>query len=141
MPGRTARYIGVYLEELNRDLSQYFGVAEGIGLLVNKMTENGPADKAGVKVGDVIVKASGKRVESVNALSGIVQDAGKGDKIKLEVLRDKKSRVLEVDVAEEEGGSFLDNEGIGEDLAQLARKGRMAARELVLGIKRKAAKI
>jgi serine protease Do len=147
MPGRpdfsfeNRKYIGVYLEELNRDLSQYFGVSEGIGLLVNKMTENGPAEKAGLKVGDVIVKASGKRVETVNELSGIVQDAKKGDKIKLEVFRDKKSRVLEVEVTEEEGGPFFENEGIGEDLAQLARKGRMAARELVLGIKRQAAKI
>ncbi|MHB8095655.1 MAG: PDZ domain-containing protein [Candidatus Aminicenantales bacterium] len=146
-PGRpglaweSRTYIGVYLEELNRDLSQYFGVPEGTGLLVNKLTEGGPADKAGVKVGDVIVKASGKRVETVNELSGVVQDGKKGDKIKLEVLRDKKSRVIEVVIAQDESEPFLDNEGLGEDLAQLAEKGRLAAREIVLGIKRKAAKL
>jgi len=116
-------------------------VPEGIGLLVNKLTKNGPADKAGVKVGDVVVKASGKRVEAVAELSGIVQDAKKGDKIKLEVLRDKKSRVIEVEVAEEEGGPFFENEGLGEDLAALAGKGRTAAGKLVLGIKRRAARL
>jgi serine protease Do len=101
------QYIGVYLDELNKELSGYFGVKEGTGLLVNKLTEKGPAEKAGLKVGDVILKADGKRVESVDELSRIVQERKKGDKIKLDVLRDKKAHVLEVVIEEEESGDFL----------------------------------
>ncbi len=101
------KYIGVYLDELNEEMSAFFGVKDGIGLLVNRLTPGSPADKAGLKVGDVIVKAEGRRVETVNALSGAVQDKKKGDKIKLEVLRDKKPLSIDVEVYEEESGGAL----------------------------------
>lgn len=101
------KFVGVYLDELNTEMSEYFGVKEGTGLLVNRLTDKGPAQKAGLRVGDVIVKAEGKRVETVNELSGIVQDKKKGDKIKLEILREKKPLIFDVEVEEEEsGGSF-----------------------------------
>jgi len=102
------KYIGVYLEELNRELSAYFGVKEGKGLLISKITEGGPAEKAGLKVGDVIIRAEGKRVESVRRLSGLIQDKAKGDKIKIEFLRDKKVKTVEVEIEEEERSGYFD---------------------------------
>ncbi len=102
------KYIGVYLEELNRELSAYFGVKEGRGLLISKITEGGPAEKAGLKVGDVIIRAEGKRVESVRQLSGLIQDKEKGDKIKIEFLRDKKVKTVEVEIEEEEKSGYFD---------------------------------
>jgi len=125
MPGKTPKppllkrffswekrkYIGVYLEELNKELSEYFGVKEGTGLLVSRLTKDSPAEKAGLKIGDVIVKVDGVRVETVSGLSEIVQDKKKGDKIKLEIIRDKKTMnvEVEVEVEEEEGGDFFKN--------------------------------
>jgi serine protease Do len=97
-------FIGVYCDELSRELAEHFGVKEGLGLMVNRLVEKGPAAKAGVKVGDVIVRADGKRVESLDALVDIVQDGKKGDKIKIELLRDKKALTVEVAVEEEERG-------------------------------------
>lgn len=96
------RYIGVYLEELNPELSEYFGVREGTGLLVSRLTEGGPAEKAGLKVGDVVVGAAGRRVDSINALIDIVQDAKAGDTIRLDIIREKRKMHLDVAVAEEE---------------------------------------
>lgn len=104
----TRKYIGVYLEELNRELSEYFGVEKGIGLLVSKISEDSPAEKAGLRVGDVIVKADGKRVESVRELSRIIQDKEKEETIKLEILRDKKRKILEVEIAEEERTGYFE---------------------------------
>lgn len=101
------KYIGAYLDELNKEMSAFFGIKDGTGLLVNRLTPKGPAEKAGLKVGDVIVKAEGRRVETVNGLSGAVQDKKKGDKIKLEVLRDKKPLSLDVEVEEEESGGIV----------------------------------
>ena len=101
------KYIGVYLDEPSPELSAYFGVKDGTGLLVNRLTPKGPAERAGLKVGDVIVKAEGRRVETVNELSGAVQDKKKGDKIKLEVLRDKKPLSIDVEVEEEESGGVV----------------------------------
>ncbi len=98
----SRKFIGVYLEELNEELSAYFGVKEGTGLLVSKLSKDSPAEKAGLKVGDVIIKADGERVESVRELSGLIQDKEKGDKIEIEFLRDKKKRTVKVEIEEEE---------------------------------------
>ncbi len=108
-PGWAKRkYIGTYMESLNKELLEFFGVKEEGGLLVNRLTKDGPAEKAGVKVGDVVVRADGKKVTSVGDLSELVQDKKKGDKVKLEIIRDKKPLILEVEVSEEESPSITD---------------------------------
>ena len=102
------RYIGVYIQDLNEELSEHFGVKKGTGLLVSKISEDSPAEKAGLKVGDVIVKADGKRVETTNELVDLIQDKERGEKIKIVFLRDRKERSAEVEIEEEERrGSFF----------------------------------
>ncbi len=97
------KYVGLYLEPLTKELLDYFGVKGETGLLVNRLTKDAPAAKAGIKVGDVIVRADGREVETVGDLSELIQDKKKGDKIKLEIIRDKKPMAVEVEVGEEEG--------------------------------------
>jgi len=103
------KYIGVYLEAINKELLAYFGVKEESGLLVNSLTKGGPAEKAGVKVGDVIVRADGKKLATVDDLSALIQDKKKGDRVKLDMVRDKKPTSVEIEVEEEEnpGLSFF----------------------------------
>jgi serine protease Do len=103
----SRKYIGVYLEEIGRELALYFGVKEGTGLLVSRFSEDSPAEKAGLKVGDVIVRADGKQVETVSELSELLQDKKKGEKIKIEYIRNKKSNTAEVEVAEEKRGGVF----------------------------------
>lgn len=97
------KFIGVGVRELNPELSEFFGVDKGTGILVSSVEKDGPAERAGLKVGDVIVAADGKRVERSQDLVGLIQDKEKGDKITIEFLRDKKKRTAEVEVEEEEG--------------------------------------
>jgi serine protease Do len=103
------KYIGVTLDPLSKDLAAVFGIKDGVGLLVREFAEDSPAQKAGLKIGDVIVKADGKPVETVAELSEMIQDKKKGDKIKIEFVRDKKTMTLEVEIGEDERGfeSFL----------------------------------
>jgi len=108
----TRKFIGVYCGELNRELAEHFGVKEGTGLLVSRLTEGGPADKAKLMVGDVIVRVDGKRVETVNQLIDIVQAKAKGSKVKLEFLRDKKEKTLDVEVLEEESGGLIGSDDL-----------------------------
>ena len=96
------KYIGVYIRELNKELSEYFGVDEGTGLLIEKIEEGGPAEEAGLKVGDVIIRADGERLESTQELSELIQDKKEGDKVTIEFIRDKKKKSVEIEVKEEE---------------------------------------
>ncbi|MDI6848692.1 MAG: PDZ domain-containing protein [Candidatus Saccharicenans sp.] len=116
------RYIGVSLEQLNPELSKYFGVGEGRGLLVAKVMPDSPAEKAGIKVGDVIVAADGRRVETLEALTDQIQKKKKGEKISLEILRDKKKIKIEVEVAEEQRRNWPDMKRFSEDLRETARQ-------------------
>jgi serine protease Do len=100
----SRKFIGVYCSDLNRELAEHFGVKEGGALIVSRLTDDGPAAKAKMQVGDVIVKVDGRRVESLNALIDLVQDKAKGAKVKIEVLRNKKPMTFEVEVAEEDRG-------------------------------------
>jgi serine protease Do len=101
----SRKYVGLYCNELNRELAEHFGVKEGTALIVSRMTEDGPAAKAKMRVGDVIVRVDGNKVESVNELIDLVQEKAKGAKVKIEVLRDKKPMTFEVEVAEEDRGT------------------------------------
>ena len=103
----TRKYIGVYVDPLNKELAEYFGVKEGLGLLVANIREGAPAEKAGLKVGDVLVKADEKRLERQGDLSRVIQEKEKGDKIKIEFYRDKKLRSVEVEIEEEESDEIL----------------------------------
>jgi S1-C subfamily serine protease len=104
--------IGLYCGELNPELAAHFGVKDGTALIVSKLTEGGPAAKAKLQVGDIIVSVDGRRVGSVNELIDRVQTKEKGTKIKLDVLRDKKPMTFEVEVAEDESGGPLGSDGL-----------------------------
>ncbi len=102
------RYLGATLGEMNKELAEAWGAKDGYGLLIAAMDENGPAKKAGLKVGDIVLKADGRKVETINELSEMLQDKKKGDKIKLEIVREKRTLTLDVAVAEDERtGNFL----------------------------------
>jgi len=108
----SRKYIGVYLDELNEELAKYFGAEEGTGLLITKLTEDGPAEKAGMRVGDVIVKADGKNVGSLQDLTRQIQKKDKGEEIEIEYIRDKKKNTVKVKVDEEKdrGVFFIPSE-------------------------------
>ena len=97
------KYIGVRIQELNLELAEFFGVDDSTGLLITKVEEDTPAEKAGLRVGDVIIRADGKATKSGDRFTRLIQGLEEGDKVKLEIVRDKKTRTIEVEVAIEEG--------------------------------------
>ena len=99
------KFIGVRVQDLNPELSEYFGLDKGTGVLISSVEEDSPADKAGLKVGDVIVRADGKRMENGQDLVDLIQDKEKGDRISIELFRNKKKRTIEVEVEEEESST------------------------------------
>jgi serine protease Do len=109
------KFIGVGIQDLNAELAEFFGIDKGTGILISSVEEDSPADKAGLKVGDVIIRADEKRMENGQDLVNLIQDKEKGDKITIEFLRDKKKRTAEVEVAEEERSETLPGLGFSRD--------------------------
>jgi C-terminal processing protease CtpA/Prc len=89
MFGGSRGRLGVRVQDLNTDLGSYFGISDGKGVLITEVLKETPAEKAGLKAGDVITKVGERRVDLVNAL----RDADQ--KVKLTVMRQKTSRTIE----------------------------------------------
>jgi S1-C subfamily serine protease len=83
-------YIGVDLQELDADLAKYFQTEPGSGVLVARVEPNSPADKGGLKSGDVITQLNGKQVTTDEDLRAILNDAKEGENVSLTVLRHGK---------------------------------------------------
>jgi serine protease Do len=94
---RTAM-LGVEAESLGPQLADYFGVKEGV--LVRSVVENTPAQKAGMKAGDVITKVDGVAVTSPGELSGAVRSASAKKTYVVELVRDHKTQSVTVTVDE-----------------------------------------
>ena len=60
--------LGITAESLTPQLAEFFGVKDGKGVLVASVEENGPAAKAGIKAGDVIIAVDSERIDSGRAL-------------------------------------------------------------------------
>ena len=89
------RRIGVSTTELTKQLADFFGVADGRGVLVTSVTDDGPAARAGVKAGDVITAVDGEKVESTGDISRIVNRKKEGD-VTLTVVRNKSQQTIRV---------------------------------------------
>lgn len=88
-----ARRIGVTTSPLGKQLAEYFGVEHGV--LVNSVESGGPAEKAGLRAGDVITEAEGQRVEDAGDLTGVLNRKDEGD-VTLTVVREHKQRSVRV---------------------------------------------
>lgn len=89
------RQIGVGVAQLGKQLADYFGAADGKGLLVNEVREASPAAKVGLRAGDVIVAADGKTVAETEDLIDAI-NAKKEGEVSLTVIRNKKQMTVKV---------------------------------------------
>lgn len=97
--GTVARgWLGVTIQEVSRDLAESFGLDKPKGALIAGVVDGSPADKSGLKVGDVIVTFNGKAVVRSSALPPIVGRVKVGDKVPVVIYRNGKPRNLSVRV-------------------------------------------
>jgi C-terminal processing protease CtpA/Prc len=98
--------IGVKVQDLSEQLGEYFGVGDGEGALITEVEEDMPAQKAGLKAGDVIVEADGDQVGDTQELREIISEKEEGDKVEIKVIRDRKSQTFSVEVEESPASDF-----------------------------------
>ncbi|MCX7893903.1 MAG: DegQ family serine endoprotease [Burkholderiales bacterium] len=99
--GRVSRgRIGVVIQEVSKDLADSFGLPRPMGALVNQVEKGGPADRAGVLAGDIILKFDGKAVNQSSDLPRIVGGTRPGTRSTVQVYRKGETLDLNVTVAE-----------------------------------------
>jgi membrane-associated protease RseP (regulator of RpoE activity) len=102
--------LGIQTENLSHQLGEFFGVKDGEGVLVRSVEKGSPAEKAGIKAGDVIVRADNEKLSDRADLSHILRNHREGGKLSLVVVRDKHEQTFTVDLpARNSRGSWWGN--------------------------------
>jgi S1-C subfamily serine protease len=90
--------VGILLRDLNADLAAHFGVEKNEGVLVLDVEKASPAEKAGIKSGDVIVRVNGDPVADASAAAEAISAVEPGDTVSFDVLRKGARRAFDVAV-------------------------------------------
>ncbi len=99
--GKTRRaWLGVHIQTVTDDIAESLGLKDHGGALVADVTPNGPAAKAGLKSGDVILKFDGKDINEYARLPLIVSETPINKEVEVGILRDGKRQTVKVVVAE-----------------------------------------
>lgn len=108
----TRGWLGVMIQHVTADLAEKFNLDRPMGALVGEVTKDSPADKAGIKQGDVIIEFMGKEITDMPLLPSIVAQTLVGAKAELIVIRDGKKRKINITVGK------LDEEQVGSGSGQ-----------------------
>ncbi len=128
----TRGRIGVTIQELTRELADSFGLKKPQGALISSVEKNGPADKAGIEVSDVIVTFDGKPVNASHDLPRLVAAVKPGKKVSVELWRKGESKHISVEVAEiaEDGKLSRGIEKSADDVAEMVTRLGISVSEL-----------
>jgi serine protease Do len=125
----TRGYLGATIQNVTPELADSMGISGRKGALVADLVPGGPAQKAGVLPGDVILALNGHDVGSSTELTRLVAQSHSGDALHLSILRDGKNRYVEVRSGIRPSESQLArNEGQGDDQSGPDADGAPAAK-------------
>lgn len=97
-------WLGVLIQEVNRDLAESFGLSKPHGALVAQVVPDSPAQSAGLKPGDIIVEYEGQEVSLSSDLPHLVGRTKVGTEAKMVVVRSGDRKVIKVTIGELPGG-------------------------------------
>jgi serine protease Do len=99
--GKVVRgFLGVMIQELTPDLAASMGLAGRSGVLISDVSKGSPADKVGLKRGDVVVRINGEKVTTPGHLRNLVASSGAGARVKLELLHGGKPKTVTLKLTE-----------------------------------------
>jgi serine protease Do len=102
--GKVIRgWLGVSIQAVTQEIKEKFGLKTEEGALVAEVTKDSPADKGGLKMGDVIINFDGKKVKEMKTLPSIVADTPVGKEVEILIIRKGKEKRLTVKVGELKG--------------------------------------
>jgi serine protease Do len=130
----TRGWLGVMIQKVTPDLAKSFNLKDESGALVGDVTPGSPADKVGIKPGDIIIEFDGKPIKEMNELPRLVAAVPVGKTVEVKVLREGKPQAFKVQVQELDdkqiaAGPSQSKESLGlsvrEFTPELARRFRM----------------
>lgn len=101
--GQTRRgCLGIGVLQIGNEKAKYYGLKKAQGAEINEINKNGPAYKAGLKIGDIIIEFNGKKIKSFRQLPRMVGETPIGQKIPIIVWRNGKRKLLSVKIEQYE---------------------------------------
>jgi serine protease Do len=121
--GKISRgYLALYPQDIDDDLAKALKLKSTAGSLVADVTPNGPADKAGIKRGDIIVEFDGKKVENSIQLRNMVAQISPGKTVEVVLIRDGKEMKLNVRLGERPKERESESPARGQQREQTSKK-------------------
>ncbi len=97
--GKVSRgWLGVQIQDVTRELAESFGMDRPYGALVSKVIEGSPAEKAGIKIGDIVVEFNGHEIETSGELPPIVGMTPVGEDARVKFIREGDGKTLIVKI-------------------------------------------
>jgi serine protease DegQ len=91
-------WIGIESQDITPELADSFGLTQQSGAIIAGVVRNGPADRAGIKPGDILLTVDGKRIADTNEMINLIAQLVPGGKAKMTVLRKNRESTLDVTV-------------------------------------------
>jgi len=104
-------WLGAMIQDLNEDLSQSFGYHGTEGVLLGDVLDNGPAQKAGLQAGDIVVKYNGQRMKNANEFRQAVAATKPNTDVDIAVFRNGKEQTFTIHIAQLQSDSLVAEAG------------------------------
>ena len=119
----TRGMLGVAIQDITKELAEQFHLPDTKGALVSQVTKDSPAETAGLKPGDVIVRMDCKEVHDTRQLRNLVADIAPGTSVKISVIRDGKERIFSATIGKMPAETAAAPKPPGEPANQLSKLG------------------
>jgi len=107
----TRGWLGVAIQDLTQELTQYYGLKNQKGVLVTHVYEDDPADKGGIRPHDIIVAVGNQKVTTTRELSSAIAASGIGEKTAITILRNGTEKIVTVKLKKRDDAAPQAGEG------------------------------
>lgn len=129
--GHVSRgYLGVLIQDVDRDLAESFGLKQPHGALVTQVMKDTPAEAAGLQTGDIIVRFNGQYINHSSDLPPLVGTSPVDQEADLEIIRNGDHKTLQVKIAQLPEGELMAEQAAGDVYPDLLEKLGVVAEDL-----------